>query len=1568
MLYNPRVQDAARRAVVASLNDDPSSTFALEGLHLHFPFDLELEGLLMTSHGDTLVQARTASVKVRPAALLEGRVDIAGASLTGARYQLGARDSAMCMTIRGESVRLDRGSVNLRSMDIDVQLASLSHGGVAMWINPADTFPPTPPSPPSPLRINVARVDLEDFDFVMNMIPVADTLRASMPRATVRGVQVDVMAQTVNVGAFTGDSLDVLYLMPDAAQVAMADGSVAADTATSAAPPWTVAVDSIGFVRSTALYTTRGYRPQPGLDFGYIQVSDLDLSLTHFYNRGPVVKLPLRASCTERCGVSPEVRGTLDIDSTGLAFKDFAVTTPTGTNLTFGGHMGTGDLTADPSLPLGLDLKGDVSVADADMMFPPARVYTAGVRPGSRLGAALTLDGTAGSLGIRALDLELPGYLSLRGSGRLNGVFDPAGPTGRIGAGVVLNDVSSWTRDLLAGTGVTIPSLVLDVKATLGHDEYDVSLEGRSMGGSLALEGGWHGRGEVYDAMLDMHDFPVGAFLPAAGVGRVTGRLDAHGNGTDIFAPSTAAHLALELDKVDYMDHPYTALSLDADIADGHAEAKLTARDNGLDLAVNARGNLSGDTYNWDLDADIPQLQLQQLGLAADPVALSTRFNVTAAFNRRLTHIDAALDLDALNLVTEESDMDLTSINLHLLTNDSVTNVNLGNRDLMATFSSPMGLDSILGRVDRLGTTLDSQFKARRISVTAVQQALMPFVFNLDAGNDNALADMLQADDVSFDHLLLEASNDSVMFMDADILGFASGQTRLDSICAQVRQRGDRLDYTVTVDNRPGTFDQWAHVNIDGFFRPGMLGIHALQRNIDNRTGFDIGATLDLNPDSTMVLHLDPTDPVINYTRWDVNKDNFISYDWRHMHLDANLRMKNRLSTVALYTQNAGSTDTHDHGSDEDLVLQLFDVQLQDWIALNPFAPQVKGSLSAGLKVNWNGLDITGDGTVALTDFFYGKERVGDLRTDIGILTNPGGLIKADMDLWVNGRKSVTLSGALNDSTKTSPFDMDVRMIHFPLATANAFMPGVARLGGDLDGHFDLNGDMDNPRFSGVLQFDSATVRVDMLGTTFALGNDSIIMRDNVVTLRDFDITGCNANPLLINGRVDLSDMADAGIDITARADNMQVVNTSRAPAGADVYGKAFVNIDAKVHGDLNLLFVNANLDLLGGTNVTYVMPDAASTIQNRSEQGMVKFVNFNDTAAVQRADSLVNRGTAMVLNANLNILNGSTVNVDLSANSQDRVQIQSTGTLVYASNPLDQQGTMTGRLNINGGYVKYAPPLINNINFGFDQGSYIAFNGDMLNPRLNIAATEHMRANVSAAGQNSRLIYFDILLKVTGTLQTMEVAFDLSTDDDMTVANELASMSPSQRASEAMNLLLYGAYTGGSTKATANLGGNPLYSFLTGQLNNWAANTIKGVDLSFGIDQYQSTAGGNTQTATSYSYQVSKSLFNDRFKIVIGGNYSTDANDQDIAQNLVNDISFDYYLNQARTMYARLFRHTGYESILEGEITQTGVGFVYRRKIKRLSDMFRLRRRHRKTPAKDPATDTPTTTTHKAQ
>jgi hypothetical protein len=354
-----------------------------------------------------------------------------------------------------------------------------------------------------------------------------------------------------------------------------------------------------------------------------------------------------------------------------------------------------------------------------------------------------------------------------------------------------------------------------------------------------------------------------------------------------------------------------------------------------------------------------------------------------------------------------------------------------------------------------------------------------------------------------------------------------------------------------------------------------------------------------------------------------------------------------------------------------------------------------------------------------------------------------------------------------------------------------------------------------------------------------------------------------------------------------------------------------------------------------------------SAALQTRSNTDMVKFVNFSDTTAVEKADTIGTPETMqMYINAVLNVQSGSTVNVDLSSDGKNRIQLKSQGSLNYTSTPTSSD-RLTGRLAINSGFARYTVQVMGEKLFNFNEGSYVAFTGDMMNPQLNISATDQVRANVTQEGQNSRLIYFDVGLNVTGTLNNMDVAFDLSTDDDATVANELASMSKDQRASAAMNLLITNIYNGTETKADANLGGNALYSFLTSQLNSWAASTIRGVDLSFGINQYDLTDNGSTSQATSYSYQVSKSLFNDRFKIVVGGNYTDGTNsEENVAENLVSDVSIEYSLNKNGTMLVKIFRHTGYESILEGEITQTGVGFEYRRKIRRIGDMFRWRRR----------------------
>lgn len=1550
-VYSEWFQNALRQKIVERLNADPDVTFRLDGFRLTFPLDINVTDLLLVSHGDTIIAASSIKAGVDIMPIVRGEVELKEAILQDARYQIGAMDSASCMVVSGREIVVDKSTVRLSPLDIDVSRVSLDSARVSMFINPADTFPTSPPSEPSHMNIEVRRIDFKNLEYQMTLMPAIYDLTARMDNGSVDSVSVDLFNQTVDIGDFTATGLDASYLAPDSAQIA---STLVITKESLPSAPWTVRIDRINVDRSRALYTTYGLKPQPGLDFGYIEVDPLNLKVRNFYNRASAISMPFELNGTERCGVQLTASGTLGIDSTGMTFRNFSIATPDGTDLYADAYMGTETELTDPSTPLSIDIEGNLAVADLKTMFPAFKPYLAAMRKNAMLYADVDINGTSGDLDIEKLEVKIDRHARLAASGNLTNVFDPKEIGGKLKFNAAINDISHWTNELLAGTGVIVPTMSMkgDVTVEKGYYKGDFSLE--TAGGHIAADGFFKGTTDDYNLSLTADAFPVDAFMPSLGIGKVTARLTADGHGFDLFKTSTSANVDLSVARIEYQKHAYSDINFTAKVADDHAALVVNSYNPGLDLHVDAFGEIDDSRYVWTVDVESKDLDLGALGLTATPATVSTDLTLKADIDATMRNLDATLILKNAEYTTPEGSIAIDDSKMFLNTTATHTNLSAQNRDLYAFFSTPLPLDSIMRNLDKVASVVDTQFKSRNIDIEEIERTLMPFSFDLEGGGNNALSQLLGESNIAFKRISVMAGNDTSLYVKANVYDFRMNDVKLDTINFDLRQFGQQLDYTASVNNRPGTFDQWAHVDLNGFFKTGEVGVNVRQADIKNKVGFNIGARLELSRDSTITLHIEPYHPIINYRTWDINPDNFISYSVGHKHLDANVNMKSDVSRVAIYTEHVNDTTATLHGSDEDLIVQLFDIQLQDWIALDPFAPPIKGNLSAGLRVNWENNVLNGTGTVDLTDFYYGKDKVGDFNADLAITTDADERIKADVDLWVNGEKTVALSGYLNDKDAESPFNMNLSMINFPLSVANPFLTGTARLGGNLKGNFDIKGTSANPQMNGFLAFEKATVDVIMLGSTLSINGDSIPVHSNNVMFKDFRIMGANENPLLINGTVNLKKPASPEIALNLKADNMQIVNTSRAPKGASIYGKAFMGLSASVRGNLRMLNVDGNVDVLPGTNLTYVLDAGPAALESQQNSDMVKFVNFADTAATIAADSLTMTGMLLNINANLNIQNGVIINVDLGTNAQDRVQLQGSGSFNYTSSIMGD-GRLTGRYTFSGGFIRYSPPLISKLNFNFTEGSYVAFSGNIENPQLNIKAVEQMRANVSQAGQNSRLIYFDIILSATGSLNNMNVAFDLETDDDITVANELATMSPTQRASEAMNLLLYNTYTGGSTKATSNLSGNPLFSFLTSSVNSWLANNVRGVDLSIGVDQYDQTTNGLSSTTTSYSYRVSKNLFNDRIKIVVGGSYSDDPNENaNVAENLINDISVEYFLNNARTMYLRLFRHTGYESILEGEITQTGVGFVYRKRIGRISDMFTPRRHHKKKDSND--------------
>lgn len=1557
ILYLPPVQDIVVPKVLKMVNKPGELEISLKNLRIGFPLTLAVDSLEMRTP-DMEIKTTHAKVAVSLSSLLTGKIVARDIRLNHTDFRLGSRDSALYMNARVEHASLLHAHIELSSERLNINSLAIDSGLVEMAIR-QDSLPKpaTADSIPVNWQISLAHGQLSHINYNMTLEPTISDLNCNLKQGNIYDATVDMSGNRVSIKEIAVDNADARYIYPTPKYLAAHPAPIVAPDTLTTALPWSVFCDKISLTDSRALYAMNGYKPQgDNFDLNYIEASEIEIKIDSLYNRGTEIKaLIRRIFARERCGVPLELTGLFEMDSIAMNAKDMTLSTLTSTvDLTaMMGMVANGESATD--MPFLVDLKAEISDEDIRRLVPQMMSpFVAGLPRGIPLRLTIDAYGSMADINAENISLSIARHINLEAHGHIKDASDLQQSIGSIAIkGEMPNGsfIKPTLIDAKLARQINIPPMALRGVVDFNRGNIGGDLRATAADGSVALEGEWHNRVKGYGLSLEAKQFPLQSILPALGVSDITAKIDLDGEGLDPFKPKTALQGKVDLSHVGYHGLEYKNINADVSLKDGIASIAASSANRGASLALNAEGNLTGDTLRWVFDTNVKNIDLYRLHvtdtIAEGSIKMSGKVavtlpktNITRVGRKKITtttpmSVDADIDINNLYWRMAGGTVNASGILAKVEADSLHTMLDVDNGDLCLSLSSPMCLDSILTRMTATTTLIDKFVAHRRLAIDTLQQTLPPFNLAMTAGDNNIIASYLLDSNITFDSISVKFDNDSLLTGQFISNRIAIGETPLDSIGLDIRQRKNLLRYTLKMDNEPGTFDQFAHVDARGFVGADKFALLFNQKNIQKETGFSFGSIVTMPTENTFSLSFVPYHPVIGYKDWEINRDNFISYNIKSGHLDANIDLHNPTSSLKLFTEHIPTLSEQ-----EAVRLQVNNLKLEDWLSINPFAPPIKGDLSADMSVVFDNKSLDGEGTLSLAKLYYGKDRVGDFDLALNLATNAAGTIRATTSLMVDGVKTITATGNLNDSTALNPFMLDFKMIHFPLSVVNPFLPkGTAHLHGMLNGEMDITGTMVEPTYNGWLQFDSTAIDMTMLGSTFEFSSEKIPVTDNIVEFDDFAVNTENHNALTINGAADITSLADVRLDLEMLASNTQLVGPKRK-RGQEVYGKAYIDLDAKVKGSMaRFLDVQAKVKVLPGTNVTYVMPDVESAIASRENAEMVKFVNFADTAAIAAADSLPPQGMVLNLNATLDIAQGSTIAVDLSADGKNRAQVQASGRVNYSLDYLGDE-RVTGRIDLNQGFARYSmPPVLSEKLFNIKENSYIVFNGEMLNPVLSLHAYDEIKANVNTDG-NTQMVTFDVGLNVTGTLENMNIAFDLSTPDDLTVQNELQSMSQDQRANQAMNLLLYGSYTGPGTKASTM--SNPLYSFLESQLNNLASSAISGVDISFGIDQLNRNHDGVNSTAMSYSYRVSKSLFDDRFKIVVGGNYTTDADaDENFAQNLIADISFEYKLNKQGSMYVKLFRHTGYESILEGEITQTGVGFVYKKKIHKLLDLF---------------------------
>lgn len=528
--------------------------------------------------------------------------------------------------------------------------------------------------------------------------------------------------------------------------------------------------------------------------------------------------------------------------------------------------------------------------------------------------------------------------------------------------------------------------------------------------------------------------------------------------------------------------------------------------------------------------------------------------------------------------------------------------------------------------------------------------------------------------------------------------------------------------------------------------------------------------------------------------------------------------------------------------------------------------------------------------------------------------------------------------GTLTQRNERSVVDLIASLEHFPLKVANAFVPDQAiALAGNVDGELTVGGNLDKPLVNGGISLDSVSVSVRQMGARYWFDNRLLRVENNRLLLDKYAIYTTSKNPFTIDGNVDFRNLERPTANLTMQAENYTLLDAPRTKESL-VYGKIFVDLRATVKGPLDGLTMRGNMNLQGNTNVTYVLTDSPLTVEDRLD-GLVTFTSFSDTTSVKEELPTMSLG-GMDMIMSVHIDDAVRLRADLSADRSKYIELEGGGDLNMQYTP---QGdvSLTGRYTLSGGVMKYSLPIIPLKEFRITSGSYVDWRGDIMNPTLDLKATERIRSSVTDAGSDaSRMVNFDASILIKNKLSAPELSFDLSAPEDATIENQLQAMGADERNKAAITMIATGIYLGsaGGSKGGLTMS-SALNSVLQSQINSLAGSAMKNASISVGIEDRTSSETGSTEK--DFSFRYSQRLFNDRVQIVIGGKVSTGAEATNNAQSFIDNVSLEYRLDNSGTRYVRAFYNKNYESVLDGEITETGVGLVLRKKMDKLSELF---------------------------
>ena len=1117
----------------------------------------------------------------------------------------------------------------------------------------------------------------------------------------------------------------------------------------------------------SANYDTGAAKPVEGFDASHIAVRDIRIGLDSLLYKGRNMNAVLREfSMNERSGLSiTSLAGRAYSNDSIICVPGLKLQTPH-SEIDLSAHTywelvnipTTGRLSANLNAYIG---KEDVMLFTGGLPDSFKEAY-----PFRPLVIRAGTDGNLKEMQISRFTVDLPGAFSLEGGGLLENLADSITRSGTVGLKMTtqnLNFLTALSGEAPNGTIVIPDSMDLVAKVDINGPAYKANLKLREGQGTIDMDAALNTLTEVYKADLKINNLQLHNFLPKDSIYELSLSADAEGRGLDVMSYRSFAKLNLSLDQLHYAQYHLSNVDLTGALKGALVTARLTSDNALLKMTTEAEYNLAHSYPDGKVTMDVTQLDLHELGLMPQPMKhpLAFNFSAEARQNRVFTHLVSG--------------------------------------DMKLNLSARSGVEPLIRQSTHFVDVLMRQIDEKALDHAELREALPTAILSFSAGKENPLAYFLATQNISYQ----DASMKFGTAPDWGINGKAAIHTlkvdtlQLDTIFFTVKQDTTSMKLRAGVINGPKNPQFSFSTAITGEIRDRDAELLVDYKNEKGETGVLLGVNArplfeGHGKGNGIAFTLIPENPIIAFQKFHFNE----KHNWIYLH--KNMRV---YANVDMWDDEGMGFRIHSVPGDtvslQNIDVEIRRIRLAELSSVLPYFPEITGLFSAEAHYVQTEKDLQLSAELSIDELTYERQRIGDVT--LGATWLPGEQGKQYLNAYLNhDQVEVLLADGklIPTGTGKDSLEVNTELDHFPLRVANVFVPDqMVTLSGDLDGNLKITGSTEQPLINGELSLDSVAVLSRQYGARFMFDNRPVQINNNRLLFDKFAIYTTSKNPFTIDGYVDFRDMSRPMANLNMLAQNYTLLDAKRTRESL-VYGKVFADFRATVKGPLDGLNMRGNISLLGNTDVSYILTDSPLTVQDRLGS-LVTFTSFSDTTTVVRQEvptvSLGGLDMVMMVHIDPSVR----LKVDLDASNDNRIELEGGGDLSMKYTP---QGdlTLTGRYTLSGGLMKYALPVIAAKEFAIDNGSYVEWTGNPMDPMLNFKATDRIRASVSE-GENggTRTVNFDVSIVIKNRLDNLSFAFDVSAPEDATIQNELTAMGAEERGKQALYIMVMKTYLG---------------------------------------------------------------------------------------------------------------------------------------------------------------------------